>query len=159
MDPRVIVLFVACAVSFLAGQRFEAYNTERAKNQVTLLQKTIADATVEKQQQDAVDRAVFDAVMEKKDEERQLAVAARDAHYRALLDRVRREAASRSAGTAAAPEGTCDCQAAAAEWQRIEEARESVLAVGYDCELDAESLKAAQDYIITIEKVYGSVSP
>ena len=155
MDPRVIVLFIACAVSAFGGVRFQSYKTERVRTQLVTLERDMARKVAEAKVNQQKQRVDYDAAMEKKDAKFQEVIAATGLRESALRKRLQQATAS-NRRVPTTPEATSSSDAEAPVIGLTEQAGNDPISLAKDCESDANSLILAQDYINQTQVLYGT---
>lgn len=156
IDPRTIFLFIACAIAFFMGARFESVDTLKVEREFAEYKLKQTEA-LNKAQQAALDEAVaaYSAIQEinenAKVREAQLLSDNHSLAARVRDERLRREALAKQMPKASAASASCERVAEGPGGELYGQAGEDIVSLIWEADVIRSGLLDCQAYIKRIQ--------
>ena len=158
-DIRTLFLFLACAIAFFMGVRFESVATMEKEQEFTQY-KLAQQKALAKAQQDALDEAVAaQAAIQEINENAQVREAQLLADNRSLAarvrdERVRREALAKRLSEAGAATSAVECPPSGAGGELYGQAGEDIVSLIWEADVVRGGLLDCQAYVKSIRAAF-----
>lgn len=161
-DPRAIALFIACAVTFYMGLRFEMVNTQRVEQQFTQYKLAQSEALAKAQQEILNEAVAAQAKIVEINEdanrrEAQLLADNRSLAARVRDERVRREALAKHVPQADSATSPIECPSGGSGGELYGQAGEDIVSLVWEADVVRSGLLDCQAYVQTLQEM-GNVS-
>ena len=160
IDPRTIALFLACAVAFYMGSRFEMVNTQKVEQEFTLYKLEQSKALAKAQQETLNEAVAAQAQIAEINEnanrrEAQLLSDNRSLAARVRDERVRREALAKQVSKAGNTSAACQCDAGSVGPDLYGQAGEDIVSLVGEADVVRSGLLACQAYVKVVRATCG----
>lgn len=158
-DIRTLFLFLACAIAFFMGIRFESVATMRVQQEFTQY-KLSQQAALAAAQQAALSEAVAaQAAIQEINENAQVREAQLLSNNRSLAarvrdERVRREALAKQVPKADSAPGAIECPASGAGGELYGQAGEDIVSLIWEADVVRGGLLDCQAYVREVQQVF-----
>lgn len=154
-DIRTLFLFLACAIAFFMGTRFETVETMRVQQEFTQYKLAQQEALAKAQQEASNEAVAAQAAIQEINENAQVREAQLLADNRSLAarvrdERVRREALAKQVSKAGAASAACERDAASVGGELYGQAGEDIVSLIWEADVVRSGLLACQAYIRTV---------
>lgn len=159
-DIRTLFLFLACAIAFFMGTRFEMVNTQRVVRQFTQYKLEQSQALAKAQQETLNEAIAAQAQIVEINEnanrrEAQLLADNRSLAARVRDERVRREALAKQVPKADSAAGAVECPASGAGGELYGQAGEDIVSLIWEADVVRGGLLDCQAYVKSIQEGLG----
>lgn len=157
VDPRTIVLFIACATAFYLGVRFEAVSTAEVKKEFAEYKLTQAEALSKAQQETLNEAVAAQAAIQEINEnanarEAELSVANSRLAARLRDERMRREALAKQVSKAGYAASSGECPAGSSGPDLYGKAGEDIVSLIREADAVLSALRDCKAYVEVIQK-------
>lgn len=151
VDPRTIALFLACALAFYTGMRFEMVETGKVQKKFDGYRLAQAENLIKVQQEVLDKQKAMQAKMKEIQDASSQREAQRIADYNRLrarlAERVRSEARAKPVSKVHAPDPAGNCPSTAAEGVIWEPAGESIISMMDEADKYLDGFRDCQAYV------------
>ena len=160
VDPRTVALFLACALAFYMGMRFEMVDTAKVQKKFDDYKLAQAEDLIKVQQAALDKQRAMQAKMKEIQDASSKREAQRIADYNRLrvrlaAERVRSKASAKSVPKVHAPDAAGNCPSTAAEGNLWEPAGESIISLMDEADKYLDGFRDCQAYVRSIQEGLG----